>query len=195
MTNNTLYAWRYTKLQNKWNTILHEDKSHVCKEKIERCQLFYKYIYLLQICPTWNDVLYYVCQLRIEWRPVCVHAIWTRLVMRQIMVNSQASTIALLSHGRKQIVNNTYIYIFPHNLCKIQVFKLKQLNYCINFNNGSVNRVFGTAISRFTAVMFKTSSNINLVLSRLRPLKGHESSYCSCKTNRIYLCKEINGRM
>jgi len=40
----------------------------------------------------------------------------------------------------------------------MQVFKLV-VNSCINFNNGSVSRVFGTAISRFTAVMFKTSSN------------------------------------
>jgi len=44
---------------------------------------------------------------------------------------------------------NTYIYIFPHNLCKIQVFKLVFDSYTsINFITGSVNYMFGTAISR-----------------------------------------------
>jgi len=30
---------------------------------------------------------------------------------------------------------------------------------------------------------------------RLRPLKGHERSYGSCKMNRMYLCTELNLRM
>jgi len=39
----------------------------------------------------------------------------------RFMINLQASTIAFISHERKQVVNQ---YIFPHNLCKMQVFKL-----------------------------------------------------------------------
>ena len=56
---------------------------------------------------------------RIEWQPVCVHGIWTRLVMRQIhearvnLVNLQVSSIAFISHERKQVVNQ-YLYLhFP----------------------------------------------------------------------------------
>ena len=53
---------------------------------------------------------------------------------------------------------NTYIYIFQHNLCKMQVYKLvlNSSNSSINFNSGSVDlKVFGTSMSRFIDVKFK----------------------------------------
>jgi len=54
------------------------------------------------------------CQLRIEWRPVCVHAIWTRLVTRQICKRQQSRSYHM-NANRSSI--NTYIYIFLHNQC------------------------------------------------------------------------------
>jgi len=44
--------------------------------------------------------------LRMEWRPVCVHAIRTRL--HGYAANPWTQNRSLI---------NTYIYIFPHNLC------------------------------------------------------------------------------
>ena len=38
---------------------------------------------------------------------------------KRFMVNVQAPTIAFISSSI-----NTFIYIFPHNLCKMQVFNL-----------------------------------------------------------------------
>ena len=59
--------------------------------------------------------------LRIEWRPVCVHVIWTRLVIRQIGKRQQSRSYRM-NANRSSI--NTYIYIFQHNLCLMQVFNL-----------------------------------------------------------------------
>jgi len=42
---------------------------------------------------------------------------------QRFMVNLQATTIAFISHERKQVVSQ-YLYLhFPHNLCRMQVFK------------------------------------------------------------------------
>jgi len=53
-------------------------------------------------------------QLRIEWRPVCVQAISTRLVMWQICKCQQSRSYCM---NANRLSINTYIYIFQHNLC------------------------------------------------------------------------------
>ena len=98
-------------------------------------------------------------QLRIEWRPVCVQAISTRLVMWQICKCQQSRSYCM---NANRLSINTYIYIFQHNLCKMQVYKLvlNSSNSSINFNSGSVDlKVFGTSMSRFIDVKFKHNSN------------------------------------
>ena len=49
--------------------------------------------------------------LKIEWRPVCVHAIWTRLMI------AIACASCRMNANRSSI--NTYIYIFTHKVFKL----------------------------------------------------------------------------
>jgi len=117
--------------------------------------------------------------LRIEWRPVCDHAIWTRLVtLARFMVTLQLSTIAFTSHERKQVHAKWVAFYFVQS--STDECKYKTVNMVIVFVKKNENTCpKGRALMNMYRVVLQTKRGNNHVSKR------HSNNNDSTTTNYV----------